>query len=113
MGPSFFPITDFNNPDSGPLTAVTKARPGPLDDTYAQLAKKYGVSEGEVALRWVIDLGIVAITTSSKEERLKGFLNNLPAFKLTPAEVKTIADKGNEKHYRGFWNHKIAADDRS
>lgn len=98
---------------SAPLTAVTKARPGPLDDTYSQLAKKYGVSEGEIALRWVIDLGIVAITTSSKEERLKGFLNRLPAFKLTPAEVKTIAEKGNEKHFRGFWKHKFSEDDRA
>ncbi|KAJ0125187.1 ldehyde reductase 1 [Diaporthe amygdali] len=95
------------------LTAVTKAKPGPLDDVYPQLAKKYGVSEGDIALRWILDLGVVAITTSSKEERLKSFLTKLPSFKLTPAEVKLIADKGDEKHFRGFWNHKIAADDRS
>ncbi|KAK5149382.1 hypothetical protein LTR04_007132, partial [Oleoguttula sp. CCFEE 6159] len=50
----------------GPLTAVTKAKPGPVDDYMAALAKKYGVSEGEVALRWCIDQDIVTITTSGK-----------------------------------------------
>lgn len=96
-----------------PLTAVTKAKPGPLDTIYADLASKYGVTEGDIALRWVIDQSVVAITTSSKEERLKNFLARVPIFKLTPAEVKTIVDKGHEKHFRGFWQVKFAKDDRS
>jgi diketogulonate reductase-like aldo/keto reductase len=48
----------------GPLSAATKARPGPADDYLAALAKKYAVSEGEISLRWCIDQDIVAITTS-------------------------------------------------
>ena len=95
------------------LTAVTKARPGPLDDVYPRLAQKYGVSEGEVALRWILDQGAIAITTSSKEERLKAFLAKLPSFKLTPAEVQLIAERGGEKHFRGFWKDKFEEDDRS
>lgn len=51
----------------GPLTAATKAKPGPADDYLAGLAKKYAVSEGEISLRWCIDQDIVAVTTSSKE----------------------------------------------
>lgn len=97
----------------GPLTAVTKAKPGPLDDTYAALARKYGVGEGDVALRWCIDQGVVALTTSSKEERLRSFLAKVPSFKLTPKEVEDIVEKGNEKHFRGFWNHIFAGSDRS
>jgi diketogulonate reductase-like aldo/keto reductase len=50
----------------GPLTAVTKAKPGPVDEIMAGLAKKYAVSEGEVSLRWAVDQDVVAITTSSK-----------------------------------------------
>ncbi|ROW12896.1 hypothetical protein VPNG_04716 [Cytospora leucostoma] len=88
-----------------PLTAVTRARPGPLDDVYPPLAKKYGVTEGEVALRWVLDQGIIAITTSSNEERLRQYVTRLPSIKLTPAEVNLIAGKGRLKHYRGFWKH--------
>lgn len=37
-----------------PLTPVTKARPGPVDSLLEAIAKKYYVSEGEVALRWCI-----------------------------------------------------------
>ncbi|KAH6645960.1 aldo/keto reductase [Truncatella angustata] len=96
----------------GPLTAVTRAKPGPLDETYAQLAKKYGVTEGDIALRWTLDQGIVTITTSASEQRLQGYLKKLPSFKLTPREVETIAELGRQKHYRSFWNDRFAKDDR-
>lgn len=95
-----------------PLTAVTKAKPGPVDDVMGQLAKKYYVSEGEIALRWVIDQGIVAITTSGKEERLSDYLRAM-TFSLTPREVKEISDAGAEKHFRGFWQAKFDKNDRS
>ena len=55
----------------GPLTAVTKAAPGPVDARYNELSRKYGVTTGEIALRWCVDQGIVAITTSSNEQRRK------------------------------------------
>ncbi|KAK7546222.1 aldo-keto reductase family 1 member C13 [Phyllosticta citricarpa] len=95
-----------------PLTAVTKAKPGPVDDTLAALAKKYAVSEGEISLRWAIDQDVVAITTSSKEQRLSDYLRSL-TFKLTPAEIQEINEKGLQKHYRGFWKNKFDDDDRS
>lgn len=96
----------------GPLTAVTKAKPGPLDATYEDLANKYGVTEADIALRWCIDQGIVAVTTSANEQRLQGYLQKLPSFKLTPNEVEKISELGKEKHFRGFWNNRFADDDR-
>ncbi|KAI3338560.1 aldo/keto reductase [Ustulina deusta] len=96
----------------GPLTAVTKARPGPCDGVYAELAGKYGVEEADIALRWCVDQGIVAITTSANELRLKGYMNRLPAFKLTPEEIGRIAEEGDKKHFRGYWTNRYAADDR-
>ncbi|KAK3315145.1 NADP-dependent oxidoreductase domain-containing protein [Apodospora peruviana] len=95
-----------------PLTAITKAKGGPVDPIYAALAKKYGVTEGEVALRWCLDQGIVAVTTSSNEQRLHAFLSKVPSFKLTPKEVEDIAKAGRQKHYRGFWTNKFKEDDR-
>lgn len=78
----------------------------------AQLAKKYYVSEGDVSLRWCIDQGIVAITTSGKEQRLSDYLR-CTRFSLTPREVEEVAKLGAEKHYRGFWQDKFDANDRS
>ncbi|KAK3304412.1 NADP-dependent oxidoreductase domain-containing protein [Chaetomium strumarium] len=95
-----------------PLSAVTRAAPGPVDAVYERVAKKYGVTTGEVALRWCLDQGIVTLTTSSNEERLKEWMQRLPLFKLTPTEVEEIATKGREKHYRAFWMEKFAQGDR-
>ena len=96
----------------GPLTAVTKAKPGPCDALLEAMANKYYVSEGEIALRWCIDQGIPAITTSGKEERLQDYLR-ATTFKLTPKEVRDISDAGVLKHFRGFWQQKFDANDRS
>jgi diketogulonate reductase-like aldo/keto reductase len=96
----------------GPLTAVVKAKPGPLDGTYEKLAKKYNVTSGEIALRWTIDKGAVALSTSQSEERLKQYQKAF-TFKLTPEEVKEISEVGQTKHFRGFWTDQFAADDRS
>jgi diketogulonate reductase-like aldo/keto reductase len=94
-----------------PLTAVTKAKPGPLDGIYEGLARKYGVSETEIALRWCIDQGAIALTTSDKEHRLKQYLK-ASGFKLTPKEVEEISEVGKQRHFRGFWNSRFATDDR-
>ncbi|KAL6234240.1 NADP-dependent oxidoreductase domain-containing protein [Aspergillus navahoensis] len=82
----------------GPLTPATRAKSGPLDRRYSS--------------RWSLDRGTVAITTSAKESRLSVYLNVL-TFKLTPEEVDEISRIGDQKHYRGFWSDKFAADDRS
>lgn len=97
----------------GPLTPVVRAKGGPVDGLLKQLADKYAVSEGEIALRWCMDQGLVAITTSANELRMERYLNKIPKIKLTPREVEEIAKLGKEKHYRAFWNDKFAADDRS
>lgn len=96
----------------GPLTAATKAKPGPVDDYVGRLTKKYAVSENEIFLRWCIDQDIVPITTSSKEQRLSDYLRTA-TFKLTPAEIKEINDMGQQKHFRGFWQKRFDEKDRS
>lgn len=94
-----------------PLSAVTKAKPGPIDALMSELAKKYYVTENEIALRWCIDRGLVAITTSGKEERLSDYLRAM-TFSLTPREVQKIAEIGNQKHYRGWFQDKFDPNDR-
>jgi diketogulonate reductase-like aldo/keto reductase len=95
-----------------PLTAITRAPGGPVDGLYAALAKKYGVEPGEIALRWVIDQGIVALTTSKNEQRLQSYLSKLQSFKLTEKEVGEISKAGEGKHYRGFSKANYDENDR-
>jgi len=95
----------------GPQTPVTKATGGPIDDFIAALAKKYAVNPGEILLRWCVDQDVIAITTSSKEQRMSDYLRSM-TFKLTPKEIAEINELGAKKHFRGFWNHKIDDNDR-
>ena len=95
-----------------PLTAVVKASPGPLDTIYKDLAIKYGVTPGDIALRWCIDQDIVVLTTTGKEDRLRGF-QEIWGFSLTREEIEEIKEVGKEKHFRAVWTYKFDADDRS
>lgn len=83
-----------------------------MDAVLSELAAKYSVSEGEIAIRWAIDRGAITITTSSKESRLSDYLRAL-TFKLTPQEVSEISETGLQKHFRAFWKNKYAPDDRA
>lgn len=64
------------------LTPATKAKPGPCDTLLEALASKYHVGEGEIALRWCMDQGMVTITTCGKEQRLSDFLR-ATTFRMT------------------------------
>lgn len=94
------------------LTPTTRAKGGPLDPLLSSLAIKYGVSEAEILLRWTLDRGCIAITTSGKETRMSSYLRAL-TFKLTPQEVEDISQGGEQQHFRAFWVDKFAKDDRS
>ena len=94
------------------LVPITHAQGGPLDPLLSALATKYAVSESEILLRWTLDRGCIAITTSSKASRLAGYLRAL-TFKLTPQEVEQISQLGDRTHHRAFWRAKFAEDDRS
>lgn len=96
----------------GPLVPVTKAQGGPIDSLLEALGKKYAVNPGEILLRWCVDLNVVPVTTSSKEQRMSDMLR-IFTFKLTPKEIQEISDTGNTHHYRAFWNKNFDANDRS
>jgi diketogulonate reductase-like aldo/keto reductase len=99
------------------MSAITAARPGPVDSIYAELAQKYGVSENDIALRWVLDQGIVAVVTSNSSERLQGYLKAAQDFQLSAEEVQQISELGKQKHHQGptlqlmggaYGNYKLA-----
>lgn len=95
-----------------PQVPITQAPGGPLTPLLEGLAKKYAVSPGEILLRWVLDQNIVAITTSSKEQRLSDMLR-VVTFDLTPKEQEEITSTSSSYHHRAYWTHIFDKDDRS
>lgn len=93
-----------------PLSPVTKAAPGPIDDYLNALCKKYAVNPAEIMLRWCVDQDVVAITTSGKEQRLSDYLRAM-TFKLTPKEIQELNELGKGKSFRGFYNKRFADGD--
>ncbi|KAM3508301.1 hypothetical protein MY11210_006770 [Beauveria gryllotalpidicola] len=88
-----------------PLLPLRSGRPGPADDIFQALAKKYNVDESEIGLRWAIDQGRVVVTTSSQAERIQGYAKKLLSFKLTTDEISDIAELGRKKEFSGFWQY--------
>ncbi|KAK9369454.1 NADP-dependent oxidoreductase domain-containing protein [Lipomyces kononenkoae] len=87
----------------GPLFPAAKG--GPLDPVVNKLATKYARDAGQIILKWVVQRGVVPITTSAKEERQKSNLD-LDGFELTAEEVKEIDAAGSKKHFRSYWTDK-------
>lgn len=52
-----------------------------------------------------MQMGVVAVTTSGKRERLAGYLE-AASFELSQGEVDEITKVGKTKHFRGNnWKH--------
>lgn len=77
-----------------PQVPIVHAKGGPLDDKLAELAKKYAVNPGEILLRWCIDQNVVAVTTTSNEQRMSDYLR-VCTFNLNPKEVEDLCEIGN------------------
>ncbi|KAL6946243.1 hypothetical protein ACO0RG_000389 [Hanseniaspora osmophila] len=84
-----------------PLTPITKAASGPLDPYLNELAQKYGKTCMQILLRWVIQNGVVALTTSGKEERIQESLDIFD-FELSPKEIEKINKIGQTFFHRGW-----------
>lgn len=95
-----------------PLSPIVRAHPGPLDEVMESIAQKHGISTAVVLIRWALQQGISVVTTSTQKERMKDHLRAL-SVTLTDEEVALVNQVGLQKHFRGRWNDKFAADDRS
>lgn len=77
-----------------------------LAETLKRLAEKYKKTEAQVLLRYTLQRGILPVTTSSKESRLKESLN-LFDFELTDEEVNEINKIGDANPYRAFFHEQF------
>ena len=68
-----------------------------------KLATKYDKTDNEILLRWVTERGIIPVTTSSREYRIKN-AHDIFSFSLTEEEVNEITKLGEEhQSQRMYW----------
>ncbi|KAK4688128.1 hypothetical protein P7C73_g1983, partial [Tremellales sp. Uapishka_1] len=91
----------------GPLTPLTNAKGGPVDDTVTNIALAMHYTPGQVLAKWCqqVSEGVV-LTTSSKSERLQEQLvpfTSMPDLSLQ--QINAIIDSGKSKHFRTYMPH--------
>ena len=100
-------VASFNG-----LTPINKARPGPLDAPLAAIARKYGVKENTVLIKWQIEQNVVPITTTTKLDRLSEYLEALN-LELSAEDIEEISRIGSSYHFRAWAADRFDPDDRS
>ncbi|KAJ7085243.1 Aldo/keto reductase [Mycena belliarum] len=77
------------------LIPITSLPGGPVDKPVNAIAERLGVSGDQVLLAWTKAKGAVVVTTSSKKERLLGYLN-AGALVLAEDDIAAIDAAGAE-----------------
>ncbi|RAL67214.1 hypothetical protein DID88_007989 [Monilinia fructigena] len=95
-----------------PLSPCTVAAGGPADTLLSSFSTKYATTVAGICLRWCIDMGLGVVTTSNDENRLKEYMR-IFEFRMTPEEVEELSRMGAGRHFRKYFPHRFAADDRS
>jgi len=92
----------------GGQTPIVRAAGGPVDSVVEtireRLEKTRGkpVSTGQVLTKWIQQEGVVVVTTTSKESRLKEYLDTAEVPDLTAEEVTSVEEAGAKLHKRVF-----------
>lgn len=88
-----------------PLNSGVDFTTGPalqFNELLDKLAAKYGKTKTQVLLRWVIQRGIVPISTTSKIERLEE-LKGVFDWELQSSEVDGVTKLGSKSRIRKYW----------
>ncbi|KAK7467294.1 hypothetical protein VKT23_004351 [Stygiomarasmius scandens] len=95
----------------GGLTPVARVPDGPVQPVITaiadRLSKETGktVSPGQVLSKWLLQEGIIIVTTSSKVSRIQEALAVAGLPDLTGDEVEAIKAEGSKLHKRIFMKH--------
>ncbi|KAH7889387.1 NADP-dependent oxidoreductase domain-containing protein [Phlebopus sp. FC_14] len=90
------------------LSPLFRGKGGPLDLVVEQIrsrlesARGSPVSEGQVLNKWLKQKGILVVTTSSKAERIREYLDTENVPDLTAEEIELIETTGAKLHKRFF-----------
>ncbi|KAK4062451.1 hypothetical protein Trihar35433_9272 [Trichoderma harzianum] len=94
------------------LTPAFRALDGPLREPLSRIAKAHKTTEAAVLINWIIQNGIVAVTTTKTPGRLDEYAQALK-ITLEERELQEITAVGLAYHFRTSWPEHFEADDRS
>jgi diketogulonate reductase-like aldo/keto reductase len=92
----------------GGLTPLVRATGGPVDPVLiaisARLGNRHGkpVTAGQILIKWMKQKGLIVVTTTSKEERVKECLDVSTLPDLTVEEIEAIEEAGCKLHKRVY-----------
>ncbi|KAF9500242.1 Aldo/keto reductase [Pleurotus eryngii] len=77
------------------LIPITRSPGGPVDKPLSEIAERLDATPDQILLAWAKAKGVVVVTTSSKESRLKGY-QRAGDLKLTASDISAIDNAGAE-----------------
>ncbi|SJL00492.1 related to aldo-keto reductase YPR1 [Armillaria ostoyae] len=89
----------------GGLAPIVRAPGGPLDPVVGAIADRLQISPGQVYTKWLIQKGILVVTTSSKAARIIETLKTPDVTDLTSEDIAAIEEAGGKLHKRIFMRH--------
>ncbi|TFY80230.1 hypothetical protein EWM64_g3783 [Hericium alpestre] len=78
----------------GSLAPITRFPGGPVDDVLKSISKRIGGTPAQVIFKWLLAKGIVVVTQSTKEHRVKEYLATVDLPDLTEEEIAAIEEAG-------------------
>ncbi|KAF2009096.1 Aldo/keto reductase [Aaosphaeria arxii CBS 175.79] len=94
------------------LTPAFRCPEGPLVGCLSRIAEAHNTKETSILLAWLIQNGVIAITTTLQPKRLDDYARAL-TLKLTNEELHEISDVGSKFHFRTSWQEKFEESDRA
>ncbi|KAH0827029.1 NADP-dependent oxidoreductase domain-containing protein [Lanmaoa asiatica] len=92
------------------LSPLFRGKGGPLDPVVEQVRARleatrvFPVSDSQVLNKWLQQKGVLVVTTSSKVERIREYIDTENVPKLMPEEIELIETTG-AKLYKRFFKH--------
>ncbi|KAG2112580.1 NADP-dependent oxidoreductase domain-containing protein [Suillus discolor] len=90
----------------GGLSPLFRVPGGPLDPIIEKIRERLestrgqSVSVGQVLIKWLQQNGILVVTTSSKADRMREYLDTANVPELTAEEIESIENAGAQHYYK-------------
>lgn len=93
-----------------PLASLNLFPGGPIDVVVATIANTHNLTPAQVLLQYTQQKGYVALTTTSKRERVIEYLSSQSS-SLSVEEIQSIDTAGSTEHKRKYWSACFAPTD--